>query len=171
VKKPHLPHLPDLHDVHPIQALDKRIPPRRKLRIVALIDVAKAATVLAAGLGLLEAKSTVLEHGGRTLLRLLELDPSHGIAHGFLELMQGMDRNHGVLATFAAGYAVLRLVEAWGLWFGRGWARWLGLFSAGIYVPFELAYLWRTPNLIGAAVLAVNLAVLWLLWPRPAPAA
>jgi uncharacterized membrane protein (DUF2068 family) len=166
VRKPHLPHLPDLHDVHPIQALDKKLPPRRKLRIVALIDVAKAATVLAAGLGLLEANSTVLEHGGRTLLRLLELDPTNGIAHAFLTLMQGMDRNHGVLATVAGAYAVLRLVEAYGLWLGRGWARWLGLVSAGIYVPFEVAYLFRTPNLIGAGVLAVNLAVLWLLWPR-----
>jgi uncharacterized membrane protein (DUF2068 family) len=171
VKKPHLPHLPDLHDVHPIQALEKRLPPRRKLRIVALIDVVKAGTVLAAGLGLLKANSTVLEHGGRTLLRLLELDPSNGIAHAFLALMQGADRNHGVLAFVAGAYAALRLVEAYGLWFERNWARWLGLFSAGIYVPFEIAYLVRTPNLIGAAVLAVNLAVLWLLWPRRAPAA
>jgi uncharacterized membrane protein (DUF2068 family) len=110
----------------------------------------------------------VLEPGGRTLLRLLELDPSNGIARGFLALMQGADRNHGVLATVAAAYASLRLVEAYGLWFGRGWARWLGLVSAGIYVPFEVAYLVRQPNAIGVGVLGVNLAVLWLLWPRRA---
>ena len=154
--------------LHPIEALEAHLPPQRKLRIVALIDVAKAATVLAAGLGLLEANSTVLEHGGRTLLRLLELDPTNGIAHAFLALMQGADRNHGVLATVAGAYAALRLVEAYGLWFARNWARWLGLFSAGIYVPFEIAYLVRQPNAIGVAVLAVNLAVLWLLWPRRA---
>jgi hypothetical protein len=136
--------------LHPIEALESHLPPQRKLRIVALIDVVKAAIVLAAGFG------------------LLELDPSNGIARGFLALMQGADRNHGVLATVAGAYAALRLVEAYGLWFARNWARWLGLFSAGIYVPFEIAYLVRQPNAIGVGVLAVNLAVLWLLWPRRA---
>jgi uncharacterized membrane protein (DUF2068 family) len=153
-------------EFHPIEALESHLPPRRKLRIVAWIDVAKAATVLAVGFGLLEADSMVLENGGRTLLRLLELDPSRSAAHAFLEVMHGFDQNHGVLASVAAAYAGLRLVEAYGLWFGRRWARWLGLCSAGVYVPFEIGYLLRTPNLVGAGVLAVNLAVLWLLWPR-----
>jgi uncharacterized membrane protein (DUF2068 family) len=154
--------------LHPIETLEAHLPPQRKLRIVALIDLVKAAAVLAAGFGLLEANSAVLEHGGRTLLRLLELDPSNGIAHAFLALMQGADRNHGVLATVAGAYAGLRLVEAYGLWLARGWARWLGLVSAGLYVPFEIAYLVRQPNAIGVGVLAVNLVVLWLLWPRRA---
>ena len=39
------------------------------------------------------------------------------------------------------------------------------LVSAGIYVPFELYYLVRQPSLTSASVLAINLAVLWLLWP------
>jgi uncharacterized membrane protein (DUF2068 family) len=163
VKKPHLP---DLHDVHPIQAIESRLPPRRKLRIVAWIDIAKAATILAAGLGILKANSSVLENGGRTLLRLLELDPTRGAAHAFLNMMHGFDQNHGVLATVAGAYAALRLTEAYGLWFGRNWARWLGLVSAGVYVPFELVYLVRKPSLLSLGVLIVNLIVLWLLWPR-----
>ena len=159
-----------MSEFHPIDALESHLPPLRKLRIVAWIDVAKAVAVLAVGFGLLEADSTVLESGGRTLLRLLELDPARGAAHAFLELMHGFDNNHGVLASVAAAYAGLRLAEAYGLWFGRNWARWLGLASAGLYVPFEVAYLVRQPNLLGVGVLTVNLVVLWLLWPRSATA-
>jgi uncharacterized membrane protein (DUF2068 family) len=48
----------------------------------------------------------------------------------------------------------------------RNWARWLGMISAGIYVPFELYYLFRTPSWTSVSVLSINLAVLWLLWPR-----
>jgi uncharacterized membrane protein (DUF2068 family) len=36
-------------------------------------------------------------------------------------------------------------------------------------VPFELYYLFRTPNWTSVSVLSINLAVLWLLWPRSAP--
>jgi uncharacterized membrane protein (DUF2068 family) len=155
-----------LSDLHPIEAIDKRLPPRRKLRVVAIIDIVKAVVILAAGLGVLEARSTVLENGGLALLHLLDLDPTRGAARAFLDLMHGADQNHGVLATVAGAYALLRLVEAYGLWFGRNWARWLGLVSAGIYVPFELVYLVRKPSPTSVGVLAVNLIVLWLLWPR-----
>jgi uncharacterized membrane protein (DUF2068 family) len=126
---------------------------RRKLRVVALIDVVKGVSILAIGLGILGANSHVLEHGGAALLR-------------------AADSEHGLLSLAAAAYASLRFIEAYGLWRLRGWARWLGLVSAGLYVPFELYYLVRQPSLTSAGVLAINLAVLWLLWPnrrRPSP--
>jgi uncharacterized membrane protein (DUF2068 family) len=50
----------------------------------------------------------------------------------------------------------------------KGWARWLGIVSCGIYVPFELYYLFTKPSWTSASVFAINLAVLWLLWPRKA---
>lgn len=139
---------------------------RRKLRIVALVDVAKATAAVAIGVGLLGASGHALELGGASLLRLLEVDPGGAIARRFLGLLQAADGEHGLLALGTGAYAALRLVEAWGLWRLRGWARWLGLVSAGIYVPFELYYLLRTPSWASAGVLAVNLVVLWLLWPR-----
>ena len=156
-------------ELHPIQAIDKRLSPSRKLRVVALVDVAKAASVLAVGFGLLKAHSSVLENGVRGLVHMLRLDTAGLIARQLLQLGQGLDRHHGLLALVAGAYAALRLAEAWGLWFGRNWARWLGLVSASLYVPFELVYLFRHPSLASSGVLAVNLAVLWLLWPR-APA-
>ena len=143
---------------------------RRKLRIVALIDVAKGAFILAIGLGILNAHSHVLEHGGAALLRLLDIDSTLGYSRRFLAMLHAADSEHGLLSLAAAAYASLRFIEAYGLWRMRGWARWLGLVSAGIYVPFELYYLVRQPSLTSVGVLAINLVVLWLLWPSRRPA-
>ena len=139
---------------------------RRKLRIVAVIDMIKGASVLAIGFGLLSANGHALENGGVSLLHLLDIDPTHGVPRKLLALLHAADTEHGLLVLAAVAYAILRFVEAYGLWFMRGWARWLGIFSAGIYVPFELYYFVRQPSLTSASVMAINLVVLWLLWPN-----
>ncbi|MEO8159790.1 MAG: DUF2127 domain-containing protein [Arenimonas sp.] len=145
---------------------------RRKLRIVALIDVVKGAVVLAIAFGLLSAHSHVLERGGVSLLQLLDIDSGLVWPRKFLALLHAADTEKGLLVLAASAYGGLRFVESWGLWRMRNWARWLGIVSAGIYVPFELYYLFRTPNLTSVSVLSINLAVLWLLWPgKPFPKA
>jgi len=157
---------------HPIQEVNDSIEhalhldARRKLRIVSMIDVVKGLTILAIGFGILSAHSHVLENGGVSLLRLLDIDPSAGASRKFLELLHAADSERGLLMIAALAYSALRFVEAYGLWFMRNWARWLGLISAGIYVPFELYYLFRDPSWTSVSVLSINLAVLWLLWPR-----
>ena len=143
---------------------------RRKLRIVAVVDMIKGATILAIGFGILSAHSHVLENGGVSLLRLLDIDATLGVPRKFLALLHAADTEHGLLTLAAVAYAALRFIEAYGLWFMRNWARWLGIFSAGIYVPFELYYFFRDTNLTSASVLSINLVVLWLLWPRRRPA-
>ena len=142
---------------------------RRKLRIVAGIDIFKGVAILAIGLGILGAHSHVLENGGAALLRLLDIDATLGVPRRFLAMLHAADTEHGLLSLAAVVYAALRFVEAYGLWRLRGWARWLGLVTAGIYVPFELYYFVRQPSLGSAGVMAVNLAVLWLLWPSRTP--
>ena len=69
---------------------------------------------------------------------------------------------HLVVAAIIA-YAALRLIEGWGLWRGRAWASWLGAVSVALYLPFDLYASVRHPGWIAFVVLAVNLAVLWIL--------
>ena len=142
---------------------------RRKLRIVAVVDIFKGLAILAIGFGILNAHSHVLENGGVSLLRLLDIDPTLGVPRKFLALLHAADTEHGLLTLAAVAYAALRFFEAYGLWFMRNWARWLGMVSAGIYVPFELYYFVRDPSWTSISVLSVNLVVLWLLWPRRRP--
>ncbi len=139
--------------------------PRRRLRIVAVIDIVKGSAILAMGLGIFRAQSHVLENGGQFLLRLLELDPTQGAPYKFLEFLHAADMEHGLLMICAAAYALLRFVEAYGLWFTRSWARWLGLISSGMYVPFELYYFIKSPGWTTFIVMSINLIVVWLLWP------
>lgn len=161
-----------MSEQHPIREVNDSIEhvlhldTRRKLRIVAIIDIVKGVAILVVGLGLLAANRNVLENGGMSLLQLLDLDPGNGIPRKFLALLRAADMEHVLLTLAAGGYAAIRFLEAYGLWFGRLWARWLGLFSAGIYVPFELFYLVEDPGVTTFGVLMINLAVLWLLWPR-----
>ena len=158
---------------HPIREANEKVEhvlhlesARRKLRIVALVDVVKGLTVLAIGFGLLKSGSHVLEHGGEALLRLLDIQESLRWSRRFLAFLHAADDQKGLLVLAACAYSALRFVEAWGLWRLRNWARWLGIVSAGIYVPFELYYLATKPSWTSLAVLSINLAVLWLLWPR-----
>jgi len=143
--------------------------PRRRLRIVAIIDIVKGLLILSIGLGILRGKSNVLEHGGEILLRLLDLDPTQGVPFKFLEFLQAADMEHGLLMICAAAYALLRFVEAYGLWHMKSWARWLGLISSGMYVPFELYYFIKSPGWSTFIVMSINLIVVWLLWPSKKP--
>lgn len=138
---------------------------RKRLRIVAIIDIIKGLSILAIGLGIMQAESHVLEHGGQFLMHLLDLDPKFGAPRKFIEFLRAADTEHGLLLVFAAAYALLRFVEAYGLWFTRRWARWLGLISSGMYVPFELYYFIKSPAWTTLGVLSINLIVVWLLWP------
>lgn len=140
--------------------------PGTRLRIVAIIDVIKGIAILSVGLGILRAQSHVLEHGGQTLMRMLDLNQNLGAPHKFIEFLHAADMQHGLLMLFAATYALIRFIEAFGLWFSKSWARWLGLISSGMYVPFELYYFIKSPGWTTLAVLGINLCVIWLLWPN-----
>ncbi len=139
---------------------------RKRLRIVSIIDIIKGVVILSAGLGILRAQSHVLEHGGQALMRMLDLNQNLGAPHKFIELLHAADMQHGLLMLFAATYALIRFVEAYGLWLSKAWARWLGLISSGMYVPVELYYFIKSPGWTTLVVLAINLGVVWLLWPK-----
>jgi uncharacterized membrane protein (DUF2068 family) len=130
-----------------------------------VVDIIKGCVILVAGLGILQGGKHVLEHAAITLLKMMDSDPHMGAAKRFLELMQAADMAQGLLLSVALAYAVLRFLEAYGLWFQRGWARWLGLIGAGVYVPFEIYYFVKGPSLTTFVVMMINCTVVWLLWP------
>ena len=166
--------IPNSNHSHPLREASEKVEhalhlnARRNLRIVALIDVFKGLAILAIGFGLMKAHNNVLESGGVSLLNLLDIDTSLTYSRKFLALLHFADSEKRLLVLAACAYAALRFVESWGLWHMKGWARWLGIVSCSIYVPFELYYLFTKPSWTSASVLAVNFAVLWLLWPRKA---
>ena len=54
---------------------------------------------------------------------------------------------------------MLRLAEAYGLWFGRRWAEWIAALSGGVYVPVEIYELARGYSTVKLSALFLNALV------------
>jgi len=63
------------------------------------------------------------------------------------------------LIMLAAIYALMRFVEAYGLWFEKRWAEWFALLSGGVYLPVELYELAKGFSWLKTGVLAINLVI------------
>ena len=79
-----------------------------------------------------------------------------------------------LIAALALAYAVLRLAEAYGLWFGRRWAEWLAVASGGIYIPLEISGIVEKLSWVRVGTLVLNIIVVayigWALWKKRAAA-
>ena len=154
--------------------LARGAPKRRALRVIATFEAFKGLLALAATLGLLGLLQRDLHHLAATLIGHVGLDPGGRyptLLQHYVDLLY--DANLRTLLLGAGLYVVVRLAEAWGLWFGHSWGEWLGALSGALYVPFELRHLLHAPGVAGAGVLALNLALVaflgWELWREKLP--
>lgn len=144
---------------------------RRTLRAIAVYEAVKGFAALAAMLGLVDLAHHDVRRLAIELIGRFKLDP---LAHYPSLLLHYAD----VLSTaqlmpvflLGTGYVVLRMAEAYGLWFGRTWGEELGAISGALYIPFEGRHLWERPSVVTALVLAGNAFLVgflvWVLWRR-----
>jgi uncharacterized membrane protein (DUF2068 family) len=130
------------------------------IRAVALFEAAKGALVLLAGFGVLSLVHSDIQDMAEDLLDHLHLNPASRYPHIFLDAVTRVN-NWGLwkLAALAAGYAAVRLVEAYGLWRQRLWAEWFAALSGAIYVPFEIRGVMHGHGLTAAVALTINVAI------------
>lgn len=127
------------------------------LRFIALLEATKGALVLLAGFGLFELVHRNIQDMAETLVQHFHLNPASRYPRIFIDTAgQLNDGNLWWLAGVAFAYALVRLVEAYGLWHRQRWAEWLGAVSGGIYVPVELYELLHGVSWPKVLVLAVN---------------
>lgn len=135
-------------------------PPLRTLRLLALFELLKGGLTLAAVAAANELVHLEQRHALETLLARLPFSVEGHVAR---MLLRGLDVLHGQqigeMAALASGYALLRAVEAFGLWTGRAWGQWVALISAISYLPWEIWQLWRHSGIVHATLLAGNLAL------------
>lgn len=109
------------------------------LHLVALLEGTKGVLVLLAGFEVLSFIHRDLHDAVSRLVVQFHLNPASHYPRIFLDLTERItDRQLWALAAGALLYALMRLVEAAGLWFRRGWAAWFGFLTGGIYIPVEL---------------------------------
>jgi len=136
------------------------------LRSVAIVEAFKDIIVLVAGLGLL----TILgQNAGKLadqLVKQTHLNPASHYPRISIETMSHLADGHlRWLAALATIYAIVRLVEAYGLWNQRRWAEWLAALGGMIYIPLEIYELFQRVSLISVSALLINLGIVsYLVW-------
>ena len=140
-------------------------------RVVAALEAGKGVLVLLVGFGLLAVVDQDLQEVAEELLRTLHLNPARHLPRIFLEAAErASDVRLWVLAAFALGYAVLRLAEAYGLWFGKRWAEWIAVASGSLYIPLEIYAILQRASWVKVTTLVLNVAIVayiaFALWRR-----
>jgi uncharacterized membrane protein (DUF2068 family) len=138
------------------------------VRTVATIELIKGLIVVLAGLGLFSMRRKDIWGVAESLLEFLHVNPYRHYVGVFIDLVSRVsDVRLWKVAVVASLYAIVRFVEAYGLWYALPWAEWFAVISGMTYIPFELIDLIRHPTKFRLMVLMVNvLIVLYLLHVR-----
>ncbi|MEO6568340.1 MAG: DUF2127 domain-containing protein [Opitutaceae bacterium] len=130
------------------------------VRTIAVFEATKGGLVLLAGLGLLSLINRDVEEIADRLIRHSHFNPASRYPRIFLDAASHVTNTHlWLLAGAAVIYALVRFVEAYGLWFERRWAEWFALVAGALYVPVEIYELIHHASWIKVAILGTNLAV------------
>ena len=131
------------------------------LHVIAVVEAVKGALALVAASGLELLGPAPLQRWLAELIAHFQLDPdagamawlAHAINPGSVHLAAGV----------ALLYGIVHLIEGWGLWRPKAWASWLGCIAAAAYLPFDIYALAVHRHWLEAAVVAINLLVVWVL--------
>lgn len=129
----------------------------RGVRAVAVFEALKGTLVIAAGFGLLSLIHHDIQATAEHLVRHAHLNPARHYPRVFIEAASHVDDARlKTLAVLAFVYAVVRFVEAYGLWRMKAWAEWFAIISGSIYLPVEAYELFERATWVRGFVLLVN---------------
>jgi uncharacterized membrane protein (DUF2068 family) len=140
------------------------------LRGVAVFEAGKGALALLAAIWVLTLRHKDMKEVADSLLtalhKILHINPDRHFFQWIQRSVGGLTHSGlHVIAGLVLFYAVIRFVEATGLWLEKEWAEWFALISGAAYMPFEIYELVRHPTAIKWGVLGINaLIVLYLAW-------
>ena len=147
----------------------------RGVRIVAVVEAAKGALVIAAGLGLFTLVHRDVQAIAERIVEHFHFNPASRYPRILLDAAGALtDERLVALAMGAIAYSTVRFIEAYGLWMQRRWAEWLAVVAGGLYIPIEIYEIARRVTWIRSGLLAVNAAIVvylaLVLWQTRRPA-
>jgi uncharacterized membrane protein (DUF2068 family) len=140
------------------------------LRGVALFEAGKGLLAILAAIWVITLRHKDMKEVAENLLRemhrVLHVNPDWHFLQSTLHSAGGITPSGlRVLALIILSYAVIRFVEAAGLWLEKEWAEWFALLSGAFYTPFLIYELLRHPTGFKWFALALNLLiVVYLAW-------
>jgi uncharacterized membrane protein (DUF2068 family) len=144
------------------------VPDKSALKAIALFEIIKGMAVVAIAVVFLSISPAMVKRFAEYLTSVFHSPFEIRWITASLAAYENLNGNNiWLLASAVVAYVSLRFIEGYGLWHERPWAEWLGVFSGGLFIPFELIELYREFTLLRILITAFNIAlVLFLLWHR-----
>lgn len=134
------------------------------LRFAAVFEAAKGILVFATACAIFEFIHIDVQEAAEQLVSRFHLNPASRYPRIFLEIASNLNDARLLALGFGGmAYAVVRWVEAYGLWYGKRWAWIFGMISVTLYIPIEIFQLVERINWAEAVLFLANVLILVVL--------
>lgn len=151
----------------PIKDIDAGAHASESIKAVAIYEIAKGLASLIAAAALWYWHNDVTNWFG-SITRLWHYYFGQLLLAQIDSLADNAERasQHWVIAVWLIiGYAVLRFVEAYGLWKDKTWAYWYSVLGYGVFIPIELYYLVTKPfDWFKLAIFILNVVIVIVVY-------
>lgn len=128
----------------------------RGVLLIAIFKLAKAITLVAAGIGAFRLLNPDVELRVERWIAHVQLAPARRVV-AFLS--GASDGKIEAIGGLAFGYALLFLIEGTGLLMRKRWAEWFVIVVTGSLLPFEIYELLEGASFAKVATVIINVAV------------
>ncbi len=141
------------------------------LTLIAIFKFAKAALLIAVGLGTLQLIRSDIREQARSMFEALGSSIDVVPVLKLLRQIGALPASRlRMIGGGAFLYSALFLTEGIGLWRQRRWAEYLTVVATASFIPFEIFELVRRITLPRISALVINIAVLiYLIWKLKQP--
>ncbi len=137
----------------------------KSLKAIAVFEFLKGVTVLIAGFGVLSLLNHKIQNKFEYFISGLNYNPRGKITGSIYDAITHPQKSVLILiASFAIVYSAFRFAEGYGLWHEANWAKWIGLISSIIYLPYEIYDLEKHPGIFPVIFIIINLTVIYVLY-------
>src|SRR5215467_1425511 len=138
------------------------------LRGVSLFEASKGALAVLAAVWVLSLRHKDMKEVAESLLdslhKVLHINPDRHFFQLIQRSVGGLThRGLHLIAALIFFYALIRFMEATGLWLEKEWAEWFALLSGAAYLPFEIYELVRRPTTFKWGILTLNVVIVFYL--------
>ena len=139
---------------------------RRMLRAIALFKMAKAAALVAVGIGAMTLVDVDLTRVAGNWVARIGLGPgSQDVGRALLQAASVTSPHIKAVGVGSFVYAALFATEGIGLWLLKSWAEWMTIVLTSSLVPLEVWELVRRPGWLKLVILVVNVGLVgYLIW-------
>lgn len=137
----------------------------KELKTLAVWEAIKGLVALMVGLGLHQLTEPKVQKVLEDLFMHLHLNPgTHLVKMTQHDATFISDHNVTLVLVGSVVYAMIRWLEAYGLWNGLTWIQWFALLSGAVYLPFELYEMLAHFNALTLVIFIINLAIVGYLF-------